>query len=69
MKPNTIRGQLIALLAAAAVLSVVGNKTHSTILGWLAFACFFVAVLLYFRWRRSLHNVRKRNETRSGSDQ
>jgi hypothetical protein len=69
MKPNTIRWVLIALLAAAAVLSVVGNKTGSSLVGWLAFAFFFVAVFLYFQWRRSLHNVRKRNETRSGPDQ
>jgi cytochrome oxidase assembly protein ShyY1 len=69
MKPNTIRWLLIALLAVAAVLSVVGNKLSSPLIGWVAFAFFSVAVYLYFRWRRALHNVRKANETRSGTDQ
>jgi uncharacterized membrane protein YfcA len=69
MKPNTIRWVLIGLLVVAAVLSVVGNKTNSPFVGWLAFACFFVAVFLYFQWRRSLHNARKRNENRTGPDQ
>jgi cytochrome oxidase assembly protein ShyY1 len=69
MKPNTIRWQLIALLTVAAVLSVVGNKLSSPLIGWIAFAFFSVAVYLYFRWRRALHNVRKANETRSRTDQ
>jgi uncharacterized membrane protein YfcA len=69
MKPNTIRWVLIALLAVAAVISVVGNKISSPLLGWLAFAVFLVAVFLYFQWRRALHNVRKANETRTGPDQ
>jgi hypothetical protein len=69
MRPNTIRWLLIALLAVAAVLSVVGNKLSSPFIGWVAFAFFFVAVFLYFRWRRALHNVRKANETRSRTDQ
>jgi cytochrome oxidase assembly protein ShyY1 len=69
MKPNTIRWLLIALLAIAAVLSVVGNKLSSPLIGWVAFAFFSVAVYLYFRWRRALHNVRKANETRSRTDQ
>jgi cytochrome oxidase assembly protein ShyY1 len=69
MQPNTIRWLLIALLSVAAVLSVVGNKLSSPLIGWIAFAFFLVAVFLYFRWRRALHNVRKANETRSGTDQ
>jgi predicted membrane protein len=69
MQPNTIRWLLIALLAVAAVLSVVGNKLSSPLIGWIAFVFFLVAVFLYFRWRRALHNVRKANETRSGTDQ
>jgi uncharacterized membrane protein YfcA len=68
-QPNTIRWVLIALLAVAAVISVVGNKISSPLLGWLAFAVFLVAVFLYFQWRRALHNVRKANETRTGPDQ
>jgi cobalamin biosynthesis protein CobD/CbiB len=70
MKPNTLRWLLIALVAVAAILSVVGNKMSSPFIGWLAFAVFFVAVVLYFKWRRALHNVRKAaNEARSRSDQ
>jgi uncharacterized membrane protein YfcA len=69
MKPNTIRWVLIGLLAVAAVISVVGNKISSPLLGWLAFAVFLVAVFLYFQWRRALHNVRKANETRPGPEQ
>ena len=70
MRPNTIRWVLIGLLAVAAVISVVGNKISSPLLGWLAFAVFLVAVFLYFQWRRALHNVRKKaNETRTGPDQ
>ena len=68
-KPNTIRWVLIALLGVAAVLSVVGNKLSSPLLGWAAFAFFLVAAFLYFQWRRALHNVRKANETRTGTDQ
>jgi O-antigen/teichoic acid export membrane protein len=69
MKPNTLRWLLIVLLSVAAVLSVVGNKLSSPVIGWVAFAFFAVAVYLYFRWRRALHNVRKANETRSRTDQ
>ena len=69
MRPNTIRWLLVALLAAAAVLSVVGNKLSSPWIGWLAFVFFLVAAFLYFQWRRALHNVRKANETRTRADQ
>ncbi len=69
MRPNTIRWQLIGLLTVAAVLSVVGNRLSSPLIGWIAFAAFFAAVYLYFKWRRALHNVRKANETRSRTDQ
>lgn len=68
-RPNTIRWVLIALLAVAAVLSVVSNKLSSPLLGWVGFAFFLVAAFLYFQWRRALHNVRKANETRTGADQ
>ncbi|HEY7398315.1 MAG TPA: hypothetical protein VH538_08440 [Gaiellaceae bacterium] len=68
-RPNTIRWALIALLAVAAVLSVLSNKLSSPLVGWLAFAFFLVAAFLYFQWRRALHNVRKANETRTRADQ
>jgi len=69
MRPNTLRWLLVALIAVSAVLSVVANKTSSAALGWVAFLPFFVAVVIYFRWRRALHNVRKADETRSRPDQ
>jgi len=69
MRPNTLRWLLVALIAVSAVLSVVANKTSSAALGWVAFLTFFVAVVIYFRWRRALHNVRKADETRSRPDQ
>jgi uncharacterized membrane protein len=43
---------MIALLAVAAVLSVVGKKANSPWIGWLSFASFLVAVFLYIDWRR-----------------
>ena len=49
---NTLRLYLIVVLVVAAVLSVVGNKSHSPFLGWLSFAAFLCAVVLYFTWRR-----------------
>lgn len=51
MTAQRLRVILIALLVAAAVLSVVGKKTDSAVVGWLSFVCFAVAVGFYFRWR------------------
>ena len=69
MSPNRLRWLLVALITASAVLSVIANKISSAALGWVAFLPFFVAVVVYFRWRRALHNVRKADETRSRTDQ
>jgi hypothetical protein len=46
------REAAIALLAVAAVLSVVGAKTGERLLTALAFACFAGAVLVIARARR-----------------
>ena len=54
MSVDRLRAILIALLAAAAVLGVVGHKTHSPWVVWLSYVCFFVAVGTYFRWRQRL---------------
>ncbi len=79
MLPNRLRLILIATLAAAAVLSVVGNKEHSPFLGWLSFACFLVGVFLYLSWRREVAQARRAtvfnreaktsDETRTGPDE
>ena len=79
MRADSLRWRLIAVLAAAAVISVVANKTHSAILGWLSVAAFLVAVYLYFHWRRTALAERraarvfdreaKTDETRTRPDQ
>jgi len=52
MRANALRIWLIALLAVAAVVSVVGKKTNSAFVGWVSFALFLCAVVLYVTWRR-----------------
>jgi uncharacterized membrane protein YfcA len=75
---KTLRVYLIGVLVVAAVLSVIGNKSHSPFLGWLSFAAFLSAVVLYFTWRRAALRERrgrvfdreaKTDETRTGPDQ
>jgi type II secretory pathway pseudopilin PulG len=44
---------LIGILVVAAIVSVVANKADSRILGWVSFAVFLGAVVLYARWRRA----------------
>ena len=53
MRAHTLRLWLIAVLAVAAVVSVVANKVDSPFLGWVSFAVFLCAVVLYVRWRRA----------------
>jgi len=78
MQPNRVRLWLISLLVVAAVLSVVGKKENSPFNGWLSFAFFLVAIVLYLDWRRKLAAERrarvfdreaKTNETRAGTDE
>ena len=78
MRANALRFYLIAVLAAAAVLSVVAKKANSRLLGWLSFAVFLCAVVLYFAWRRTRCEERrgrvfdreaKTDETRTRPDQ
>lgn len=53
MRAGTLRVWLIGVLAVAAVVSVVANKAGSPFLGWVSFAVFLCAVVLYARWRRA----------------
>ena len=78
MPAKSLRLYLIGVLALAAMLSVLGNKSHSAILGWLSFAAFLCAVALYFTWRRAAVRERrgrvfdreaKTDETRTRPDQ
>jgi uncharacterized membrane protein YccC len=62
-RPDRLRGILIAILVVAAVLSVVGNKTHSAWLGWLSFVAFLCAVVVYFSWRRAVLAKRRGAQT------
>lgn len=50
---------MVALLAAAAVLSVVGKRQNDRFLGWLATVCFIGAVFLYANWRRHVAAARR----------
>ncbi len=59
MTAKTLRVYLIVVLLLAAALSVVGNKSHSAFLGWLSFAVFLCAVVLYFTWRRTALRERR----------
>jgi hypothetical protein len=69
---------MVGLLAVAAVLSVIGKKTDSPLVGWLSFAAFAAAVVLYVDWRRRLIQERrarvfdreaKTDETRTRTDE
>jgi len=70
---------MVALLAVAAVLSVVGKKANSPWIGWLSFVAFIGAVFLYVDWRRRVAAQRraarvfdreaKTDETRTGPDE
>jgi len=78
MTAKPLRMYLIVVLVLAAALSVVANKSHSAFLGWLSFAVFLCAVVLYVTWRRTALRERrgkvfdreaKTDETRTRPDQ
>ena len=78
MRAHRLRLYLIGVLVLAAILSVVGNKSHSPFLGWVSFAVFLCAVVLYFTWRRTALRQRRgrvfdreaeTDETRTRPDQ
>jgi uncharacterized membrane protein len=68
---DRLRLQLIVLLVVAAVLSVVGNKTHARWLVSLAFLVFVVAAFLIVRARRArvFDREAKTDETGSRTDE
>ena len=53
MRANRLRLYLILVLVVAAALSVAGNKASSPFVGWLSFAVFLCAIVLYVTWRRA----------------
>jgi uncharacterized membrane protein YfcA len=54
-----VRWTMVGLLAAAAVLSVVGKMMNDRFIGWLAFVCFIGSVFLYMDWRRRVAASRR----------
>jgi hypothetical protein len=68
---DRVRAWLILLLLAAAVLSVVGNKTHARWLVSLSFLVFAVAAILIVRTRRArvFDREAKTDENRTRSDE
>jgi hypothetical protein len=78
MRANTLRSWLVGLLAVAAVVSVIGRKAGSPFVGWLSFAVFLCAVVVYVRWRRAAlaerrgrvfdREAKTRDETGAGPD-
>ena len=59
MRSHALRLYLIAALVVAAVISVIGNKKHSPFIGWLSFAVFLCALVLYVSWRRAALRERR----------
>ena len=78
MSRDRVRYGMIALIAAAAVLSVLGKTLNNVWIGQLSVIAFFGAVALYVSWRRQLAARRratvldleaKTDETRTGPDE
>ena len=79
MSAQQVRGTMIGLLAAAAVISVVAKKANSPWLGWVSIVLFLGAVFLYVDWRRRralerrdarvLDSEAKTDETRASPDE
>jgi uncharacterized membrane protein YfcA len=59
VRANVLRLYLIGALVVAAVISVVGNKKHSPFIGWVSFAVFLCALVLYVSWRRTALRERR----------
>jgi uncharacterized membrane protein YfcA len=51
MRAAALRLWLIGILVVAGIVSLVANKADSPFLGWVSFAVFLCAVVLYVRWR------------------
>jgi hypothetical protein len=52
MSRDRVRVILVALFAAAAILSAAGNESGRRWLSALAFVCFAAGVAVLLRWRR-----------------
>jgi uncharacterized membrane protein YfcA len=59
MRAKLLRLWLIAILVIAAIVSVVANKADSPFIGWLSFALFLCAVVVYAWWRRAALEERR----------
>lgn len=59
MSANRLRFTLIGILAVAAVISVVGRKVGSPLVGWASFALLLCGVVVYLRWRRVVLEQRR----------
>jgi hypothetical protein len=79
MSANRLRLYLIGVLVVAGVLSIAGKKADSPFIGWVSFAVFLCAVVLYVQWRRTALRERRArvfdreakttDETGTGPDQ
>jgi hypothetical protein len=78
MRAHALRLYLIAALVVAAVLSVIGNKLHSKLVGILSITAFLIALVVYAGWRHAVLRERrgrvfdreaKTDETGTRSDQ
>jgi Flp pilus assembly protein TadB len=54
MTRDRVRALLIALFAAAAILSGAGNATGTRLLTAIGFVCFAAGAVVLLRWRRRL---------------
>ena len=59
MRANALRAWLIGVLVVAAIVSVVANKANSPWIGWISFALFLCAVVMYVNWRRTARAERR----------
>jgi uncharacterized membrane protein YfcA len=59
MQAKVLRIYLIGALVVAAVISVIGNKANSPFIGWVSFAVFLTALVLYVSWRRAALRERR----------
>ena len=59
MKANVLRVYLIGALVVAAVISVIGNKLHSRLVGILSITAFLVGLVIYAGWRRAVLRERR----------
>jgi uncharacterized membrane protein YfcA len=78
MSADRLRYLLIGVIVVAAVVSYIGQHSHSRVVSSLGFGVFLVAVLIYPYWRRSVRHERaarvfdreaKTDETGSRTDQ